>query len=108
MSPSMLDIPSVREYLEKKLICRADTADKMLANFVWALNRRDLADYGRLLHPDFEFVFQGFDVERFEQDFLDLENRSGIEADKAEARSMRLNRTPGFFINGRYLRGAKP
>jgi peptidoglycan/xylan/chitin deacetylase (PgdA/CDA1 family) len=27
----MLDIPSVREYLEKKLICRVDTADKVLA-----------------------------------------------------------------------------
>jgi protein-disulfide isomerase len=50
----------------------------------------------------------GLDMERFEQDMLDLGNKALIDADKAEAESMQVTSTPGFFINGRYLRGAKP
>lgn len=50
----------------------------------------------------------GLDMDRFEQDLLDLENKKLVDADKAEAASMQVTGTPGFFINGRFLRGAKP
>ena len=48
------------------------------------------------------------DMEQFEKDLLDLENKKPIDADKAEASSMGITGTPAFFINGRYLSGAKP
>ena len=50
----------------------------------------------------------GMDVARFEKDFLDLGNRKTVDADAAEAAAMGVTGTPGFFINGRYLSGAKP
>ena len=50
----------------------------------------------------------GLDVARFEQDLADPATRAGIDADKAEAQSLGLTGTPGFFVNGRFLSGAKP
>lgn len=50
----------------------------------------------------------GLDLDQFEKDFLDLENKKLVDADKAEAASMQITGTPGFFVNGRFLRGAKP
>jgi protein-disulfide isomerase len=50
----------------------------------------------------------GLDVPRFERDLADLDARKAIEADKAEARSLGVSGTPGFFVNGRFLSGAQP
>ena len=50
----------------------------------------------------------GMDVARFEKDIADPATRAGIDADKAEARSLGLTGTPGFFVNGRFLSGARP
>lgn len=50
----------------------------------------------------------GLDMERFDADMLNLANKKVIDTDKSEAQSMGLTGTPGFFVNGRYLRGAKP
>jgi protein-disulfide isomerase len=50
----------------------------------------------------------GLDMERFDADMTDLANKKAIDTDKSEAQSMGLTGTPGFFVNGRYLRGAKP
>ena len=50
----------------------------------------------------------GLDLVRFEKDRLDPENRKKVEADVAEARSLRVASTPSFFINGRFVRGAVP
>ncbi len=48
------------------------------------------------------------DVPRFEKDLADLENKKPIDADKAEAQTLGLTGTPGFFVNGHFLNGAKP
>ena len=50
----------------------------------------------------------GLDVARFEKDLADLELKKRIDADKAEATSLGVTGTPGFFVNGRFLNGAKP
>ena len=50
----------------------------------------------------------GMDVARFEKDFLDLGTKKPIDADKMEAAKLGVTGTPGFFINGRFLSGAKP
>lgn len=50
----------------------------------------------------------GLDLDRFEKDFLDPAAKRVVDTDIAEARAMGLTGTPGFFVNGRYLRGAQP
>jgi protein-disulfide isomerase len=50
----------------------------------------------------------GLDMARFEKDMTSAELKKLVDADKAEAASMQITGTPGFFVNGRFLRGAKP
>jgi protein-disulfide isomerase len=50
----------------------------------------------------------GLDMEQFEKDSADAVNKKIVDADKAEAASLGVTGTPGFFVNGRFLRGAKP
>jgi protein-disulfide isomerase len=50
----------------------------------------------------------GLDTAQFEKDLLDLTIMKPIEEDKAEAKELGVTGTPGFFVNGRYLSGAKP
>ena len=47
-------------------------------------------------------------MKRFVADLLDLANKKAVDTDKSEAASLGITGTPGFFVNGRYLRGAKP
>ena len=72
--------------------------DKLFAN-QRKIKMDDLKQYAQEL---------GLDMARFDKDMLNLENKKSIDVDSAEAASMGLTGTPGFFINGRYLRGAKP
>ncbi len=50
----------------------------------------------------------GLDVARFEKDLADPETKKKVDADKAEAQSLGIAGTPGFFVNGRFLSGAQP
>ena len=50
----------------------------------------------------------GLDVSQFEKDLLDLATRKVIDTDKSEASALGVTGTPGFFVNGRFLSGAKP
>ncbi len=50
----------------------------------------------------------GLDVAWFEKEFLDIDNRKVVDADSAEAKALGVTGTPAFFINGRFLNGAKP
>jgi len=50
----------------------------------------------------------GLDLERFEKDLLDTGNKAVIDRDAQEAASLGVTGTPAFFVNGRYLSGAKP
>ena len=72
--------------------------DKLFANQK-ALKQENLQTYAQEL---------GLDMQKFQKDLLDLENKKVIDADKAEARSLQASGTPSFFINGRLVRGAKP
>ena len=47
-------------------------------------------------------------MELFEQDLLEPSNKESVDVDVAQAQLMQITATPAFFINGRYLRGAKP
>jgi protein-disulfide isomerase len=48
------------------------------------------------------------DVEQFQKDVVSAEVKSRVDADKKQAAKLGSSGTPGFFINGLNLKGAKP
>ncbi len=48
------------------------------------------------------------DVEKFKKDLASVEVKSRIDADVQEAGKLGNTGTPGFYINGKFLSGAKP
>jgi predicted DsbA family dithiol-disulfide isomerase len=50
----------------------------------------------------------GLDSVRFEKDLVEPGMKKRMEDDMAEARSLGVTGTPAFFVNGRFLNGAKP
>lgn len=76
----------------------------------WEFHDKLFADQRNLKLEAFKKHAQeiGMDLAKFEKDFTDLSNNRAIDADKAEAASLEITGTPGFFVNGRFLRGAKP
>ena len=72
--------------------------DKIFKNQT-KIKREFLVQYGREL---------GLDMKRFEHS-LDVEQaKSLIDGDAAEAKTLGVTGTPAFFVNGRFLSGAKP
>ena len=47
-------------------------------------------------------------MKRFEEDLYSPSSKAPIDADMAEAKALGVTGTPAFFINGRFLSGAKP
>ena len=72
--------------------------DKLFANQS-KLSLDDLKRYARELQ---------LDMPKFEKGLIDAENKKRVDEDAAEARSLGITGTPGFFVNGRFLSGAKP
>jgi len=72
--------------------------DKLFANQP-KIQREFLLRYAREL---------GLDTRRFEQALGGAAGKAAIDADIAEAKSLGATGTPAFFINGRYLSGARP
>jgi predicted DsbA family dithiol-disulfide isomerase len=50
----------------------------------------------------------GLDVEKLKADTKGPECQAVVDADMAELQKFRVNGTPGFFINGKFLGGAYP
>ena len=50
----------------------------------------------------------GLDVERFKADVASPDIMKRVDTDSREAASLGVTGTPGFFVNGRFLSGAKP
>jgi protein-disulfide isomerase len=48
------------------------------------------------------------DMKRFEQALNTLQGDKVIQADIAEGKVLGVSGTPAFFVNGRFLNGAKP
>jgi protein-disulfide isomerase len=72
--------------------------DKLFANQN-KLGPDDLKQYAKDL---------GLNMAQFEKDLLDPGKKKRVDDDMAEARSLAITGTPGFFVNGRFLNGAKP
>jgi protein-disulfide isomerase len=69
----------------------------------------ELAGQGDLGFSTFvrEVAALGLDVERFKTDFQTREVSDALQADLLLARQLGVYGTPGFFINGRYVQGAR-
>jgi protein-disulfide isomerase len=50
----------------------------------------------------------GLDVEQFKRDVAGADVKQKVDADAKEAAGLGVTGTPGFFINGKFLRGARP
>ncbi len=50
----------------------------------------------------------GLDVEKFKRDVVSAEVKKRVDADAKQASSLGVTGTPGFFVNGRFLSGARP
>lgn len=63
------------------------------------LSRENLLAHARAL---------GLDTNRFQADLVDVDTAKTMQADIDEVKGIGVTGTPGFFINGKYLSGAKP
>ncbi len=50
----------------------------------------------------------GLDIQQFQKDVVSPGVKSRVDGDAAEAARLGVTGTPGFFINGRFVSGAKP
>jgi protein-disulfide isomerase len=50
----------------------------------------------------------GMDVKKFEDSLNKARGKSGIDGDANEGKSLGVTGTPAFFVNGKFLSGAKP
>ena len=75
----------------------------------WEMHDLIFANQQQLEPAQFEtYAAQlGLDVARFKADSGSMEVRSRVDADAREAAGMGVTGTPGFFINGRFVSGAK-
>jgi len=100
-----LPLPNHREAVAAALAAEAagrqgkfwEYHDKLFAN-QRKLQRDALTQYARELQ---------LHMTRFEADFGAREAQGRIDADAAEAVSLGVDGTPGFFINGRFISGAQ-
>jgi protein-disulfide isomerase len=72
--------------------------DKLFANQT-KLTLDDLKQYAKDV---------GLDTAQFDKDLVDPGEKKRVDDDLAEARSLGINGTPAFFVNGHFLNGAKP
>ena len=76
----------------------------------WEFHDKLFANQNKLALPDLQQYAKdvGLDTAQFEKDLADPGKKKRVEDDMAEARSLAITGTPAFFVNGRFLNGAKP
>jgi protein-disulfide isomerase len=76
----------------------------------WEFHDKLFANQQKMQRPSFlQWAGEvGIDVKRFERTLDTSIGKSAVDADVAEAKALGITGTPAFFVNGRYLSGAKP
>src|SRR5262245_15513585 len=76
----------------------------------WEFHDRLFADRTKLGPEDLKQHARELrlDMNRFEADISSGADKKKIDADVAEAEALRIQGTPGIFINGRFVEGAQP
>ena len=77
---------------------------------IWPLHARIFANQRELSEAKYlEYAQEiGLDVGRFKKDMASASVKARVDADAAEAAALGVTGTPGFFVNGYFLSGAKP
>ncbi len=76
----------------------------------WEMHDLIFANQRELTQQRFEEYAQqlGLDMDRFRKDAASPAVNKKVAADAAEAARLGVTGTPGFFVNGRFVSGAKP
>ena len=76
----------------------------------WEYHDKLFANQQKLAHDDLVRYAKevGLDMGRFESALTSARGKPVIDADIAEAKALGASGTPAFFVNGRFLSGAKP
>lgn len=76
----------------------------------WEFHDKLFANQNKLALDDLKQYAKdlGLNTTQFEKDLADPGKKKRVEDDMAEARSLAITGTPAFFVNGRFLNGAKP
>jgi len=76
----------------------------------WEYHDKLFANQQKLTHDDLLRYAKevGLDIGRFEAALNSARGKPAIDADVAEAKSLGASGTPAFFVNGRFLSGARP
>ena len=76
----------------------------------WEYHHKLFDNQQKLAHDDLLRYAKevGLDVGRFEAALNSARGKPTIDADVAEAKSLGASGTPAFFVNGRFLSGARP
>ncbi len=76
----------------------------------WEMHNRIFADQSSMSPEKYQEYAReiGLDMEKFEKDVASASVKKTVDGDAAEAARLGVTGTPSFFINGRFLSGAKP
>ncbi len=76
----------------------------------WQYHDKLFGNPGKLQHDQLLAYARelGLDMGRFQSDLDGARFKARIDADKSEGAALGVTGTPAFFINGRFLSGAKP
>ena len=76
----------------------------------WEMHDLIFANQRELTQQKYEEYAQqlGLDMDRFRKDAASPAVKKKVDADAAEAARLGVTGTPGFFVNGRFISGAKP
>jgi protein-disulfide isomerase len=76
----------------------------------WPMHDKIFAAQDKMNRAQYEQYAKdlGLDVKRFKESLDTAHGKSAIDADKAEGTSLGVTGTPAFFVNGKFLSGAKP
>lgn len=76
----------------------------------WEMHDKLFLTTAKLKAPDLTAYAKeiGLDMGRFQNALDTAKFKAQIEADKAEAAALGVTGTPAFFVNGKFMSGAKP
>jgi len=76
----------------------------------WEYHDKLFGNPGKIKGPDLTKYAEelGLDMRRFQDAIAKERGKAVVDADVSEAGSMGVTGTPCFFVNGKFLNGAKP
>ena len=101
--------PLVSIHANAQLSALASTAAAEQGKF-WEFHDKVFAAQNKMNKAQYLAYAQqlGMDVKKFESAIDSARGKSLVDADMNEAKSLGVGGTPAFFVNGRFLNGAKP